>query len=235
MAHKKRLAPAAIFRTVLFATLIVGSIVLYRHTDYSQYITRERLSGTIDSLRRFAGDYGLVGTGVFAVMGCLAITINIPTVLIICFAVIIFGGVTGTLVSAVSIYLATTLIYFIAQLLGREFVEWAFGDRLSRVEAHLQSEGLMTVVYVRLISFMLPPVNWLLSLTNVGYRDLFLGTILGTAHMIILFAWLSDMIVDRLQAGESLNPFSTPELLLPITIGVLLFAALRMVDRRRNK
>jgi uncharacterized membrane protein YdjX (TVP38/TMEM64 family) len=103
------------------------------------------------------------------------------------------------------------------------------------VEDRLQTTGLMTVVYVRLLSFMLPPVNWLLSLMNISYRDLFLGTLLGTAHMIILFAWLSDIIVDRLQAGDSLNPFTTPELLLPITIGIVIFAALRIVDRRRRQ
>ena len=53
-----------------------------------------------------------------------------PTFLVICFAILVFGGVAGAIVSAVSIYLATTLNYFVAQLLGRDFVNWAFGDRL---------------------------------------------------------------------------------------------------------
>jgi uncharacterized membrane protein YdjX (TVP38/TMEM64 family) len=235
MENRKRLNRSVIIRAVFFVVFIVISIYLYNYTDYSRYITRERISGTIDTIRVFVGDFGFFGSSVFALAGCLAITINIPTVLVVCLAVVVFGGLGGTIVSAISVYLATTLIYFIAQFLGRDFVNWAFGDRLKKVEDRLQTTGLMTVVYVRLLSFMLPPVNWLLSLMNIPYRDLFLGTLLGTAHMIILFAWLSDMIVDRLQAGDSLNPFTTPELLLPITIGIVLFAALRIVDRNRRR
>jgi uncharacterized membrane protein YdjX (TVP38/TMEM64 family) len=222
-------------RALVFLIFIAVSVYLYEYTDYSQYITRERISDTIDSIRLFVSRFGLLGSSVFTVAACLAITINIPTFLIICFAVVVFGGVAGTIVSAISLHLATILIYFVAQLLGRDFVNWAFGDRLRSVEDRLQTEGLMTVVYVRLLFFMLPPVNWLLSLTNIRFRELFLGTLLGTTHMIILTAWLSDMIVDRLQAGDSLNPFTTPELLLPGAIGVFLFIALRIVDRRRRK
>jgi len=235
MANRKRLDRSIIIRALLFVTFIVMSLYLYNYTDYSRYITRERISGTIDTIRGFVGSFGLLGSSVFALAGCVAITINIPTVLVICLAVVVFGGFAGTIVSAISVYLATTVIYIVAQFLGRDFVNWAFGERLRKVEDRLQTTGLMTVVYVRLLSFMLPPVNWLLSLVNIRYRDLFLGTILGTAHMIILFAWLSDIIVDRLQAGDSLNPFTTPELLLPITVGILIFAALRIVDRTRRR
>lgn len=235
MPTRKRSDRFVFIRALAFVTFIVISICLYNYTDYSRHITRERISGTIDTIRVFVGNFGLLGSSVFALAGCLAITINIPTVLVICFAVVVFGGFAGTIVSAISVYLATTLIYLVAQFLGRDFVDWAFGDRLRKVEDRLQTTGLMTVVYVRLLSFMLPPVNWLLSLMKIRYRDLFLGTLLGTAHMIILLAWLSDMIVDRLQSGDSLNPFRTPELLLPMTIGIVLFAALRIVDRTRRK
>ncbi len=235
MENKKQLDRSVFLRALIFAAFIVISIYLHNYTDYSQYITREKISGTIDTIRLFVSDLGLFGSTVFVLAGCLVITINIPTVLIICFAVLVFGGVTGAIVSALSVYLATTLIYFVAQLLGKDFVNWAFGDRLKKVEDRIQTEGLMTVVYVRLLFFMFPPVNWLLSLTNINFRDLFLGTFLGTAHMIILVSWLSDIIVDRLQAGDSLNPFTMPELLLPFVIGVAIFITLRLVDRGKRK
>lgn len=235
MAAKRRLDRWVFIRALLFLTFLALCLYLYNETDYSRHISRERIAGTIDSIRGSVGRLGLLGPCLFAGAGCLAITINIPTVLIIAFAVTLFGGVAGTLVSAASVYLATTLIYFVAQFLGRGFVSWAFGDRLRGIEDRLETEGLMTVVYVRLLFFMLPPVNWLLSLTNIRYRELFFGTALGTAHMILLTAWLSDALVNRLRAGESLNPLKTPELLLPLTIGLVLFASLRILDRRRRR
>ena len=233
--EKKRLKRSVSVRALVFAAFIAAGIYLYHYTDYARYVTKDTVSGTIDSIRLFVSDLGLLGSTVFAIAGCLAITINIPSFFVIVFAVIIFGGLAGAVVSAISIYMATTLIYFAAQLLGKEFVHWAFGARLRKIEDHLNEKGLMTVVYVRLLFFMLPPVNWLLSLTNIRYRDLLLGTLLGTAHMIILSAWVSDMVIDLTKAGQSLNPFKTPELLLPGTIGVVIFAMLRLIDRSRTR
>jgi uncharacterized membrane protein YdjX (TVP38/TMEM64 family) len=234
--YKKKQRKRSVFiRALALSAFIAAGIYLYYYSDYSKYLTRESISSTIDSIRLFVAGFGFWGSTVFSIAGCVAITINIPTIFVICFAVVVFGGLVGAVVSAISIYMATTLIYFVAQLLGREFVEWAFGERLKKVEDRIQEEGLMTVVYVRLLLFMLPPVNWLLSLTSIRYRDLFLGTLLGTAHMIILSAWLSDMIIDLTIAGESLNPLKTPEMLLPGTIGVVMFVALRIMDRSRRK
>ena len=235
MKKKKRPARSGWIRALLLVIFIAAGIYVYHATDYARYITRDALSSTIDSVRLFVTPFGVLGPVVFAVAGCLAITVNIPTVIVICFAVLLFGGVGGAVVSAASLYMATTLIYFVAQLLGRDFVNWAFGERLGKIQDRLHTEGLMTVVYVRLLFFMLPPVNWLLSLTTVRYKELFLGTLLGTAPMIVLCAWLSDRLIEAVRAGHSLNPLKTRELLLPLALGVALFAVLRIIDRRRTK
>ncbi|UCD83946.1 MAG: TVP38/TMEM64 family protein [Deltaproteobacteria bacterium] len=230
----KRFERSSVIRALVLLAFITAGIVFYRYTDYSQYLTKDKISFAIDSIRSFVARFGLFGPILFVVAGFIAITTNIPTVVIIYFSVITFGGIAGAFIAAICVYIATTLIYFIAQLLGRDFVTQLFGKRLKKLEGRLDERGLMTVIYLRLIFFMSPPLNWLLSLTNISYRNFFLGTLFGTVHHIIINAWLSDMIIDQIKAGGSLNPIETPKLLIPLGIGVAVFITVRIIDRRRR-
>ena len=231
---EKRFERSSVIRALILLAFIAAGIIFYHYTDYSQYLTKDKISFTIDSIRGFMAGFGPFAPILFVMAGLLAITTNIPTVVIISFSVIIFGGVAGAFLSAISVYLATTLIYFIAQLLGRDFVTRLFGKRLKKLEERLDERGLMTVIYLRLIFFMSPLLNWLLSLTNISYRNFFLGTLFGTVHHIIINAWLSDMVIDLIQSGDSLNPIKTPKLLRPLGIGIAIFLTVRIIDRRRR-
>jgi uncharacterized membrane protein YdjX (TVP38/TMEM64 family) len=231
---EKRFERASVIRASILFAFIAAGVIFYHYTDYSHYLTKDKISITIDSIRGFIASFGLFGPFLFVMAGVSAITINIPTVFIIYFSVIIFGGVFGAFISAISVYLATTLIYSIAQLLGRDFVTQLFGKRLKKLEDRLDERGMMTVVYLRLIFFMAPPLNWLLSLTNISYRNFFLGTLFGTVHHIIINAWLSDMVIDLIKSGDSLNPVKTPKLLFPLGIGITIFLTIRIADRRRR-
>ncbi len=230
----KRLELSSFIRLLLLLALVAAWFAFYHYTDYPQYFTRDRISLTIDAVREFIDSFGIFGPILFVIAASLAITINAPTLLIIYLSAIIFGKVTGAFISFIFIVLGTTMIYFVAQILGRPFIKGLFGKRLRKVEERLDERGLMTVFYLRLIFFMSPAVNWLLSTTNISYRNLFLGTLLGAAHTIILNAWLSGMVIEIIKAGGSLNPIRTPKLLLPLGIGIFIFFTIKIIDRRRR-
>jgi hypothetical protein len=88
----------------------------------------------------------------------------------------------------------------------------------------------MNVIYLRLLFFLSPLVTWLLCISGVRYRNLMVGTLLGTAHNIILKVWFEGLIVDLIQSGRSLNPLKTPTLLLPAGIGLAVFLLVRVLD-----
>lgn len=230
----KKLSHSSFIRAGVFLSFIAAWVIFYHYIDYSQYLTKDKISLIIGFIRDFVVRFGIFGPIFFIAASCLAITINVPTIFIICFSVITFGEITGAIISAVAVYIATTLIYFIAQMLGTNFVEWLFGDRLKKFEERLDKRGLLTVVYLRLIFFMSPVLNWLLGITNISYKNFFFGTLLGTAHNIILTAWLSGSIIDLIKAGDSLNPVWTPKLFLPFCIGATIFLAIRIIDRRQR-
>jgi uncharacterized membrane protein YdjX (TVP38/TMEM64 family) len=223
-----------IIRGLILICFLAIWVVLYHCTDYSQYLTEDKTAVTIEAIRGGVAKLGILGSVLFVVAGFLAIVTNIPALIIICLSVIIFGKVVGVIISTIIICIGITLIYFIAQSLGRDVVKQLFGKKLRKIEARLVERGIMAVVYLRLLFFMSPALNWLLSVTNISYKNFFFGTLLGTAPNIILFAWLSSTFIGVIQAGESLNPLKTPELLLPICVGIIILLISRIINRRRR-
>ncbi len=227
----KRFERSTFIRFFIVLAFISAWVVLHHYTDYSRYLTKNNISIAIDAVREFVAGFGIFGPILFITAGFLAVTINTPTIIIISFSVITFGQIAGAIVSFIIISIAITIIYFVAQVLGRRFAKWFFGKRLKKFEERLDKRGLITVVYLRLVFFMSPVLNWFLCLTNISYKDIFFGTLLGTAHNIVLTVWLSGTIIDLIKAGAPLNPIKTPKLLLPACIGLAIFLTVRIVDR----
>ena len=219
--------------TVLALFLIAVALLQWKY-GLRQHFRPERIDDTITAARAWTADLGMWGPLVFAAAGSLAVLANAPTALLNYLAVILFGYVLGAVVTLLVIAGGTSLVYLSAQRLGRPFVQAMFGSRLSRLEGRLVRRGFSNVVYVRLIFFMSPVFNWLLSISGVGLWNLLAGTLLGTAHTVLLNVWLGGIFVDLIRSGRSLSPFKSPIMLLPVGIGVVVFVVLRVIDRKRT-
>jgi uncharacterized membrane protein YdjX (TVP38/TMEM64 family) len=228
------MARRAWLKALVLTVLLAVVFWVYETTDYQRYLTRERLAGSIAALQQYAANAGPAAPALFIGAAVAAIVAYVPALVVIFIAVCIFGALPGALMSAASIYLAITIIYFTAQWLGRDLVVRLAGRRLEKFESRLSGRGFWAVLYLRLFFFVLPPTNWLLGLSSIRFRHVFWGTVLGTVHHILIFSWLTELIVHTLEQGGSLNPIETPALLVPLAVGSVLFVGLRLVDRRRG-
>ncbi len=92
-----------------------------------------------------------------------------------------------------------------ARTLGREFAESRIPERLRRYDEQLATNGLRTVILVRLVLFLAPPAHWLLGLSQVRFPTFVLGTAIGflpgiglsTYLIVFLGESLGDWISDR--------------------------------------
>ncbi len=239
MQEEQQFDRSSVIRAIILLTIISAGIFFCYYTDYSQNLTKEYISDSIESIRKLISGYGFYGNVLFVIVAICAIVINIPSVVIILFSVIIFGGIKAAIVSAISIYIAAMTIYVIAQYLGRGFLKRLCGSKLDQFDKKLEHRGFKTVLYLRLLFFMLPPFNWMLSLSNIGFRDFLLGTVLGTFHHIIVLTWLSDNIIEAVKAGESLNPIKNPGMMASMAIGFGIIISIRLIggcisNRKQN-
>jgi len=232
---KSKINVWSVVRFVVLIVAIAASVILFRATNLEQYLTQESISQTIENIRVFESGFGIFGPVIFWLMGSLAIVINVPTVLIIWLAVMTYGPVGGAFAGALCLNTASIAIFRISVLLGRDFIFRVFGNRLKKLEERFEHGGFMTVLYLRLFFFMMPPLNWFLGLMNLKFRDFFFGTMLGTLHNVIINAWIAGVGIKIIREGGSLLFWKSPELALPLAIGLIILIIIRFMDKRRQR
>ncbi len=90
--------------------LVLGLYLLYQLSGLAQNMEETGLAEKVNALRSFIDSLGYLGPAAFVAVSAAAIMVYIPAVVIVCFAVAIFGGVTGALLATASIYLAVTAV-----------------------------------------------------------------------------------------------------------------------------
>ncbi|MDY6943182.1 MAG: VTT domain-containing protein [Pseudomonadota bacterium] len=215
----------------VFLGLIALSFGLYRAFGLGEYLSQERMADTLQAVRAWAQAAGAGGFLLFWLGGVVAIVVNIPSVLVIAAAAVIYGALGAVALGFLCLNTAAVIIFWLSQKLGREFVSSVFRHSMRRLEAHFRDRGLITVIHMRLLFFALPPVNWFLGVMNLSFRDFMLGTALGSLPKIILFSWLGGVIFDKLARADGSLTWHSPELIVPMGVGVMLSLMLRIADR----
>ncbi|MDY6942466.1 MAG: VTT domain-containing protein [Pseudomonadota bacterium] len=228
--NPRRASRLRLLRFGALVVLLACGAALYQWFDIGSYFSHENLRQSIEQVRAAEERMGLLGPVAFCLGGIVAIVLNIPTIVVITFAAVIYGMAGAAAMGFVALIVATFVIWWVSQYLGREFLKSHFGRYIPMVEAHFEKNGLKTVTYARLIFFALPPVNWVLASMNVGIKDFLVGTALGSTPHILVWSWLGGTIVQMLSRNEEISWIS-PELLAPMFLGVALTIAARILDR----
>ena len=92
-------------------------------------------------------------------------------------------------------------------------------ERIQTLDEHLAHRGFRTILVLRLVLFMAPPLNWAIGVTRVRLREYVLGSALGVVPCIAVTSYAADTVV---QAG-SLSALLMPDTLLPAILAFILF------------
>lgn len=222
---------ARLLRFGLLVAVIALFAVLYVGFDLGRLASGEGLVEAVRAARAWGEIYGWQAAVLLLVIGIGLIILNVPPVIVIIVAGAVYGPAGGIVLGGGAFYAGAVIIYFLGRALGRGFVARIFARTLPRLERRFEGRGMMTVIHMRLLFFGMPPVNWLLSVMNLRFRDFLIGTFLGALPKVLLFGYLGGVIFTALtQKGVDLS-WHSPELFLPFLAGILISLALRAVDR----
>jgi uncharacterized membrane protein YdjX (TVP38/TMEM64 family) len=177
----------------------------------------------VEALRAEIESYGALAPLVF--MGLMLAGFFVPSPLLVLVGLggAIFGTAEAFLYAWIAAVVGTTLPFFLVRQAVGRYVERSDGIRFRRlraVDARLAERGFVTVLVLRLLLCMTPPLNFALGATRVRWRDYVLGTAIGVVPGIALGAYLGDAVTN---AG-SWAALVQPSLLLPglLAIGFLI-------------
>lgn len=224
-------ADGRVLRFTALIGLAAAGVWLYTSLDLGRLGRAEGLVEAVRAARFWGESYGYAAAVSLVAIGVGLIILSVPPVIVIIAASAVYGPIGGIVLGGAAFYLAAVIIYFLGQALGRGVVARVFRRTLPRLERRFEGRGLMTVIHMRLLFFGMPPVNWLLAVMNLKFRDFLLGTFLGALPKVLLFGYLGGVIFTALtQKGAALS-WHSPELFLPVVAGIVLSLTLRVVER----
>ena len=202
--------------------LVGGSIALYL-SPLRDYVTREQLSSSVDSVRALW--YGpLVLIAAYAI-GCI---FAIPASIFIIAAGIIWGWKLGATYAMCGAMLGATAAYFAGRFLGEGLLD-RFGKAGEAVARQVSDNGFVSMLIARLIPG--PPFavwNYAAGIARMHFGEYFLATLLGTLPAHIIFAYCADALFNgTMTQGDAVKRL--------VAVGVLLISmiVLTTVLKRR--
>ncbi|WP_249265943.1 MULTISPECIES: TVP38/TMEM64 family protein [unclassified Pseudonocardia] len=151
-------------------------------------------------VRRVVEASGPWGPVVFVLLQVLLNVPPFPRTVFTVSAGVLFGAVSGTLLTLVATALAAIVAFLLVRVTGGRMVaRWAEHPRAVWVRPRLDHHGTLAVTSLRLIP-MVPfaAMNYLAGLSAVRFWPYLVGTILGSAPSTIAMVALGDAVTGHL-------------------------------------
>ncbi len=193
-----------------------------------------RVADALDWVRAHHAAVSPFGPLAFYAAGTVIIVVNIPTIVVIACAAVLYGSVGAAAMGMACLLTAAAGIYALSRVWGRALVAPHLKRLLPMIERHFEQRGLRTVALMRLMFFAFPPSNWALAVMNIRLRDYLLGTFLGAIPHVIMWAWIGVAAVDML-SGRVQFSWSAPEVWGPLAAGAALTLLSVLLQRRASR
>jgi uncharacterized membrane protein YdjX (TVP38/TMEM64 family) len=151
----------------------------------------------------------LVGLGVagylaFVVTYALLQPFGVPGTIFVAAAPLIWPWPTAFALSLVGTMAASVVGFSFARFLARDWVSSRIPQRLRRYDEALHRNAFQTVVLLRMILWMPPPLHWFFGVSRVDFGTHFWGSLLGYVPPLLAVSYFGAQVFDssgRLQPG----------------------------------
>ncbi len=175
------------FRIAALLALGIALFVVATTTDIAQVVTAENVRG-------LASSAGLFGTLLFLGAFTAGNLLHVPGMPFVFAGVLGYGGFRGGLLALVGAVLAVTVTFLVVRLVGGQPLADVKRPLLKRLLGSLEHRPVRTVVALRTLFQMSPPLNYTLAMSGVRFRDYFVGSIAGLALPVLAVALFVEFL-----------------------------------------
>ncbi|MCP4661111.1 MAG: TVP38/TMEM64 family protein [bacterium] len=169
----------------------MAGFVLIRWTPVADYLTEEYIVATLGRLR-LAWWSPLLLIALYAVVSPMGLPVS-PLLL---GGGAVFGFVSGSLYNMIGLLVGATLSYFVAKLLGRDFIVHIAGRRLQRVERLFQRHGFWPLVQTRFLPIPFSVVNYGAALAGITPPRFLLATAVGLIPATVMHTYFVSKLFE---------------------------------------
>ena len=159
-----------------------------------------RISGlssamTVDGLRETAEGAGVTGILLFLAAFSVGVLVQIPGMVFISAAALMWGAVAGTIVALAGAVTAACVSFMVIRTVGGSPLSEASRPLLKKMLARLERNPVCTVALLRSVFWVAPPLNVALSLSGVSFRGYAAGSALGLVLPVAAACTLVNLAV----------------------------------------
>jgi uncharacterized membrane protein YdjX (TVP38/TMEM64 family) len=150
------------------------------------YYYHDQLS--VDAVRAMVDRAGWWGGLLYIGLFVAAEMIQVPGWILITAGVAAFGPNIGYALSLIAATLSVTVAFLLTRGIGGKPLAQVQRPLLRRLLAQLETHPVRTVILLRLIFWISPPLNCALALTAIQFRHFLLGSVVGLAPPLFVIA-----------------------------------------------
>ena len=169
------------------ALVLAGLYAGAHYTGLTQDLDAEKIRTIVQG----AGPLGwIVYIGVFAA-GTLG---QLPGFIFVAAASLIYGRFLGFFLALTAAFVSVCVSFLVVRAVGGRALTEFDNKLLTKMLTRLDERPVVTVILLRLVFMISPPLNYALGLSNIGFRDYAVASAIGLIPpilgMTIFFDWL---------------------------------------------
>ena len=182
------LSTPKLIKILLFSSAAIAVIGVY-YFDLVEYLTQ-------DNIQAFKHSLGLWAPIVFVLAFIVGELLQVPSVLWIFFAGIIWPWWFAFPLSLLAAMSAAAGAFLVARyFLGNQFHE-KLPKGFQILNKELEHRPISAVVVLRLTTFLHPATHWVLAASSIKMLPFFIGTIIGIAPLTLSIVLLGEVILS---------------------------------------
>lgn len=161
-----------VIKLSLFGAFVVALFIIKLFTPLGEQMTIENLQTSFEPL-------GSWGIALFIVIFIVGIVLQLPGIVFIGASVLLFGTFLGTVVAYGSSVLAVIVSFYFARMIGGNAFSQIKSVRVQKILSKLERDPVITIIILRSLMWIAPPLNYALAFSKVTTRTYIIGSAIG--------------------------------------------------------
>ncbi len=170
-------------RLAIILTLVLALIIISKVTPVGEWFNLDNVISAI----RGSGFWGML---VFTCLFILGSFMQIPAMLFVLAAILVYGQPQGALLGYIGVVTAMTVNFLFIRMVGGNVVKEIRSKRIQKILLKLEEKPIETIVILRLVLWASPFLNYVLAMTKVRSQDFIVGSTIGITIPIVIFSGL---------------------------------------------
>ncbi len=147
-------------------------------------------------------ELGAVGMVLYVLLMGVLGGIGLPPVVFMVPAAAVWGAGWLFPMNLAGGFLACQLGFWLSRHYLHDRLSSRIPEKVLKYEHQLESHGFTTVLILRQLFFLFPPINWMLGISDISVRDFRLGTLIGMLPWTLVYTLTGHGLIALLKAGK---------------------------------